>query len=219
MMLQNLDDFFLYGRHKHAVPTLWGSEEYKTTSRTRFGYLWIAEIDYFRPHIRNLPRFPGLPAIAIAKTKNWYRGALLIPPIFEPFDRLLGGPASLSPVDLTGWTDPVAVALQSTDLLLNHNHAHIAGHVLVDVYAAPYPFHINLYFESAASSGTLSLECDFAWYMPTKRLQLALLQCFYFLAEQYNHEEMTRFLADGKEDFEWFKEIMAERDNNKPMEE
>jgi hypothetical protein len=78
----------------------------------RIDSIWVVELfSYFA----GTPLIAGVRCEPHKESRGWYRGLLLVPPLWEPRNREFGGKEPLRVVDLT-WPDPVTEALQSINI-------------------------------------------------------------------------------------------------------
>jgi hypothetical protein len=139
-------------------------------------YFWCAEINYFS-NSENI-------IVSLVKAKEWCKGALLISSIFED-DSLSTFPASTTfeAVELNAWTDKVADALHSINLLYTEDAVHYGSGV----------------YSYSIVTATRKVNASFSYYGMSNNPQLeklwdALLTTTYHLVTVYEDDDLRKFI-------------------------
>lgn len=151
----------------------------------RIESIWVVEL---RRHFAGTVWIAGARCKPHKESSGWYRGLLLVPPLWEPRDRAFGGKEPLRVVNLT-WPDPVTEALQSINIFPQTSNILPQGTLPGGALDQTYRLHTFI----GGNTGYFSYS-DRATDPKLNNLYDAILATIKIMSDAYDDDEIKAFL-------------------------
>jgi hypothetical protein len=144
----------------------------------RIESIWVVELF---SHFAGIVWMAGVRCTSYKGSGGWYRGLLLVPPLWESRDRAFGGKEPLRVVNLT-WTDPVTLALQFINIFPQETLGGIDHDQWYNIHTFMGP--IRSYFTHSGVATDPKLN----------NLYDSIVTTVYILSDAYDDDEIKAFL-------------------------